>query len=731
LPKTLTSRSMTLAMLSAAAVTAQFVGGKATRDALFLTSLGLTALPAMLIATSVCSILLVIGHGRLASRVQLSTLVPLGFVLSGVFSLAEWLTRSAAPSTTAILVYLHVSGAGPLLASGFWLVISERFDPRSARAGLGQIAAAGTIGGIIGALLSERLAAFLGTPAMLLFLAGFQCLTAIPVWLLSRGSSRPRSAGIVTIAPPLRSGLQVVAEAPHLRRLAALVLLGTTSAALLEYAFKVKAVETLGPGDNLLRFFAVYYAATGLVTFALQALSTRTVLDKFGLALTASTPSIALLAGAVGSLASPGLGGLVVARGAEAVFRGSWFRTGYELFYTPLPSAEKRAAKSVIDVAFDRLGDAVGGGIVRMAIVFLPAAQSAVILGAAAASSVAAIVIASGLNRWYLRTLERSLVRQAVGLDLSQSRHDLGSIRLSLVRSRKASATDDSAGQETSVATAARTASLDPELQRILWLRSRDRDRIVDVLSDPEGLSAGLVAHVIPLLAWDAVAERASFALRKVAEERVGELADALLDPGRNDVVRRRLARIFAVCVSQRAADALAIALDDENFDIRFHAARSLAAILRKNPGVAVNRVRVYDVIMKEVAVSRTVWEGRRLQERAGSEPALNEFSRGDNSLAHVFTLLSLVLPAEPLHVAFRGLNTDDTHLRGTAFEYMDVVLPPAIRQRLWPLLVAPRVPLSTTAVVGVTGGEPPRAAKSTRDTSVPMRASVRLRRVH
>ena len=46
---TRTSTSMTTAMLCAAAVTAQFVAGKATRDALFLTSLDVTALPTMLI----------------------------------------------------------------------------------------------------------------------------------------------------------------------------------------------------------------------------------------------------------------------------------------------------------------------------------------------------------------------------------------------------------------------------------------------------------------------------------------------------------------------------------------------------------------------------------------------------------------------------------------------------------------------------------------------------------
>ena len=53
----------------------------------------------------------------------------------------------------------------------------------------------------------------------------------------------------------------------------------------------------------------------------------------------------------------------------------------------------------------------------------------------------------------------------------------------------------------------------------------------MEVLSREDGLSAALVPHVIPLLACEPVADYAFFALRKVAEERVGELTDALLDP--------------------------------------------------------------------------------------------------------------------------------------------------------------------------------------------------------
>jgi hypothetical protein len=90
-------RSMMTAMLSAAAVTAPFVSGKATRDALFLTSLDYTALPAMLIATSVFSILLVFLNARGARRIAPAILVPALFVGSGVLFILEWFLRSTSP----------------------------------------------------------------------------------------------------------------------------------------------------------------------------------------------------------------------------------------------------------------------------------------------------------------------------------------------------------------------------------------------------------------------------------------------------------------------------------------------------------------------------------------------------------------------------------------------------------------------------------------------------------
>ena len=60
---------------------------------------------------------------------------------------------------------------------------------------------------------------------------------------------------------------------------------------------------------------------------------------------------------------------------------------------------------------------------------------------------------------------------------------------------------------------------------------------------------------------------------------------------------------------------------------------------------------------------------------------------RANLSLEHVFRLLSLFLEREPLQIARRELRTDDLQLRGTALEYLESVLPPRIRERLWPFL--------------------------------------------
>src|SRR5439155_843736 len=105
----------------------------------------------------------------------------------------------------AVLVYLHISGLGPLLGSSFWLIASDRFDPRTAKQRFGQIQGAGTLGGILGGAIAYEVAAALGVRAMLPVLAALNLgcdwvwrqrqphRRSPSSWAVSAGSSRRAS----------------------------------------------------------------------------------------------------------------------------------------------------------------------------------------------------------------------------------------------------------------------------------------------------------------------------------------------------------------------------------------------------------------------------------------------------------------------------------------------------------------------------------------------------------
>jgi hypothetical protein len=401
---------------------------------------------------------------------------------------------------------------------------------------------------------------------------------------------------------------------------------------------------------------------------------------------------------------------ITLTRAGESTMRGSLFRAGYEILYTPVAATERRAAKSIIDVGFDRIGDAIGGGAVRFILLLAPQVQYSAIMFMTLLGSAATVAVASRLNRGYIQTLERNLRERALELNLSDIQ-DLTTRTTVLntmwgvregIKQRLPEPADTLKNSTTSSPT---VGDIDPRLQEIISLQSRDRDRALSILWRDEELTSALIPHVIPLLAWDSVATEAIRALQKVAPKYVGTLADALLDPYEDFAVRRRIPRVMAVCGTQRAADSLILGLADIRFEVRFQCGRALAIMVAKHPEINIVESGVFDMVLKEVAVNRPVWEGHRLLDRLeDSEPGTfaDEFirSRANQSLAHVFTLLSLVLSPEPLKIALRGLNAGDENLRGTALEYLESVLPPVIREALWPFLEDHR-PAARTDVRG------------------------------
>lgn len=674
------------AMICAALAMAHQVASKATRDALFLGAFPSSDLPRIVISGAAVSLALGWIFSRLLSRFGPRHVVPAGFVVSAAIQALAWQMQPIFPRFVAAAVYLHLVAFGAVLLSGFWSMSSELFDARTAKLRFGRIAGAGTAGGIAGGLMAERVAAWLPQEYALLMLALLHLAAAAGLVLL-----RSEPGAVKPVEPEAVPAREVFRRAPYLRYLAGLVLLGTASAAVLDYLFKVGATETFGRGANLLRFFAVFYTGAQILTFLAQTFLTRPALEKLGLSRTVATLPVAVGLGGMAALSFPIFVSYAIARGLEQILRGSLFRSGYELFYNPVPPAEKRSAKTLIDVGCDRAGDALGAGVVQLFLMLAPSLVRSEILGVTIVFALAALWLALRLDKAYSLILERSLVNRAEELDL-QNVEDTNA--LSAMLQTVSITAKDVAPRRKVQPPVVEMRYDDLVLESLRVLRSGDAVKVKAELRRMPPMDSLQAAQVIRLLAWDMVAAEARHLLTAECYRLVGQLVDRLTDAEEDFAVRRRLPRILAHSDSPRAVVGLLLGLQDSRFEVRFHCGRALDALRQRNPETEIPEKVVFAILERELSASRSIWESHRLLDRreAGEQyEFLDEHlrERANQSMEHVFSLLALVLAREPLKIAFQALHTDDRMLRGLAREYLDTVLPEEVKEKFWTLVEA------------------------------------------
>ena len=698
-------RAVVTAALAAAGAIAFQVALKATRDALFLDVFRVEALPVMVMVSSGVSLAMVGLATRAISRLGPARVVPALFGLSAALLLLEWVALPRAPALTAVVVYLHFAALGALLVSGLWSIVSEEFDPRTGQRQIGWPGAAATPGGMVGGLFVWQMS----VTAILPLLAGVHLMSgALAFDLGHRGlGARVAAAGRSPNESTALSGLAVLRRSPYLRTLVAFVLITAIAEGLLDYVFKARVEANFASREDLRRFFALFYAGLGVLTAAVLALVSRAALQRHGLARAIATVPAVVAIGGAGALAIPGLATIAFARAGEVVMRNSLARSAYELFFVPVSARAKRATKTLIDVGVVRVGDAVGAAIVQATLAALAVgAVTPTLLASTVILGLAGVVLTRRLHTGYFHALERSLLSRAdqvqrVEMEDALTRtamlHSVGDLGLTWYGGRADDRAAEPVGavpEPTAVATVAQPEPArltDPEVVRLAELRSSDPARVRAALA-PAVLSPATVPQAITLLAWDEVARDVVAALRRVADRVVGQLIDRLLDPDEEFAVRRRLPLVLASCGDERAVAGLLRALDDRRFEVRYRSGRALSRIHDLHPDVPIDRGEVTRAVIREVAVDRAVWESQRLIDRGEDDawsPVLDEVlrERASRSLEHVFTMLALFLPREPLRVAFRGLHTDDQHLRGTALEYLEHALPAEVREPLWPLL--------------------------------------------
>lgn len=687
------------AVLVALLMIAFQVASKAVRDAFYLAVFPASQLPHIVIGSAILAIITAPFYAKLVSAHGPSRLLPATFAASAITLVGLWGLSSFNPKLMAILLYLHVAVLGPMIVSSFWALVSESFDARAAKRQIGWIGGFGTLGGLLGGGLL-----FLGPAGGAFALPALAVIHLICAPLVTYLSGPDAQAAVAAPdeTPDLMGGIRRIPRDGYLVRLVVLVICASACAGLFDFAFKSALASTMGARRDLLRGFSAYYAGVSLVTFLAQVVFARPVLQRLGPAGSAAVlPASAAVAG-IGAFLNPGVMGVAIARGVENVSRNSLFRSGYELLFVPLDETERRSSKTVIDVGGERAGDMLGG-ILVFGLLGLGAASRQAILVAAVLLACTALGAALWFRRGYMLRIEERL-REAPGagagdsagfgipaptsmaLDLSQG-IDLTTLTSGLDLSKLR-------GLTTSESSAEHKAEIDPIEAAI---RSGMPARLMGAIKRYGEPDEKLVRRLLPLLARDRFAGVIVSALRDPPPALAKPLVEFMLDSSNDLAARRRVPRIVSRCESSLSLEGLFQGLRDPRFEIRVQCGRALLrAHARAVPGgfaASLDRERVMSTVLREVDVGMPVWQAQQGdQEDWGEDAALIEHvirERGNASLAHVFTLLALVLPREPLERAVRGIQSGDRMQRGLALEYLESVLPSEVRVRLWPFLEA------------------------------------------
>jgi hypothetical protein len=651
-------------MLTAALAIGHQVAGKSLREGLFLSTYSVADLPKVMLGSALLAIPIALVVARLMTRIGPGKLAPALFVVSALLSLLEWLLLPRVPRGVALLLYLHVSIGGALLMSAFWSIVNERFDPHSLKRVVGRIAAAATFGGLVGGAAMERIAHWIDARSALLLVAG-ACLGASV-------SSRTLAATLSTSSAPEPRPSKPVVFSGYLWTLALLVASSAAASAFADFGLKQVAATRYASAEDLVRFFAALYTGAALLSFLLQAFVSRQLFEAIGLGGTlAVAPLAGVSLGAISCLA-PSFLSIAALRGGDLALSPSLFRSAFEPLFTPLPAATKRGAKALIDVVFDKGGDACASLVVLLLAMGGPVLVARAPALFATFAFALSLLLALRARQGYVAELERSLRAGTVRLDevedpatrLTLSVTAFGMDRKTLLEqiSRHQAALGASA------ASAGAPGTPEPELPaearellaEVRTLLGSDRVALRAVLGRRE-LDPRLAAFVIPHLANDDLVKPSLAALRAMGPDVVGLLADVMLSSQQPLAVRRRVPHVLRALRGPRVASALTRALSADALEVRYRAALALLEVTREERSFLPESKEVFALALKEV-------------ERGSLTIEASD---------HVFALLALATTRGSLELVRQGLRTDDVKLRGTALEYLESLLPETVRAPL------------------------------------------------
>lgn len=603
--------------------------------------------------------------------------------------LLRWVDQDQTLYKICVLIYYFIQTLGLMvLTSGFWILTSNYFPLREAKKTYSLIAAGGTAGAMFAGNTVKLINTYAGIVNFNFILIIILILLAGLYYFLPE-ISKENATHKENEKTSVFESLHLIFRHRHLRLISGVIMIATFASTLLNFELDYQ-VDLNFTQQNLAKeivkekisnFFGLYYGWTGAFSLILQIFLVGHLISKVGVGPSLSILPFGLFFGSVIFIFFPSLLVITLLRGFDNTLRKSLHRSVIEILYIPVSTKLRRKTKGIIDSILDSGAESFAAIIIMMWVNYMNYNPVHLIYFV-----LAALLIFIFFNRLMQKQYVESVVTK-----LKDGSENLNSQQIENINKLNFNILNPIAENF--------FAEMSPSLEDNEPKSKGPRDNVdvenqslLERLTQKAQVSERDFSELIKLLVKDDLEQEVVKAIASLGNAVIPQIITIMHNQDSDFVIQRRLPQLLINADSEEVYLALLEALKNQRFEVRYRTAIALRK--RRQKMLDVNFIEYDDLIWQairfELQQSKPVWELHRLLDEKPEEDDLifDQVSvRGKLSLEHVFRMLTLVLDEENVLMAYYGTLLKDEKLRSLALEYLELVLPKDVKDKIWTVL--------------------------------------------
>lgn len=696
---------------------------KPVRSSLFIGEFGAEKLPFIYIGEGVWLVLVVWVYTRLARRMTKKALYQLVLLFMVSNLVLFWMFLGRQTAYLSAFFYVWVAAFSITMTTIFWTLANDIFNPDEAKRLFGIIMSGGSLGGILGGVITNMAVHHVGTENLLIVASGILCCCMILVLFLNReisgideahrASANKELADAGGVPAKRESTFKILSGSSYLLMLAAIVIVAKVSSTIVDAQFS-KVVEISIQGKEArTAYFGAFWAWLNGISFVMQFFVTGVFLRFLGVGFSLWLLPAGLGFFSLASLFPPLLFTAQLLRIFDGSANYSIQLASKETLYLPLPSALRHRVKPIIDMLGFRSAKTLGGLYILAgaALLHLPYEKLGLLI--------LFLVPLWGWIAWKMKHAYSNLLREYL---LDHSRYDKAVEAYDAVDmrtfmhsekdfekitqfmshrstyARKLAAAAHHAYESSSRDLEATRKIIDRLVTREAFAPGQPASSLEEVeKSDAEFLKSLFLTDAQPALSAGNLQDH----IAQAPEQILARVGEALQNPAIGAELKRQAIRILGYMARQDTGDLLMKSLGrTEDHALRFVMIKALNRLLKKNPKIHINRVLIKNEIVREADIHRQITKIRAFHagqtKRPASESSLDISLNAimDESVERVFQCLHLLYPGElpaSLHEEITSRSREPA--RGHALELLSNTLDPDILVLVQGILDTPAHP--------------------------------------